>query len=1156
MPQVLPDLPYRGMKSFRLIDRNIYAGRDTEIQKISKLLLLYRGLLIYGDSGVGKSSLMNAGVFPTLLEDDFQPEVVRLNPDLNGTFVVSKIRCEKDKWQPSIFDQFRETDATDSKKINVSFREFKETIRLLDLRNRTDENACKLLPKVDRSVVLIFDQFEELITLFEEDTRFPAAMAKRRQMQGLIVQLLTRCYFSQTLPVKLVFVFREDYLAKFARLFKSIPDLRDHYLRIKPLTTDQINSIIYRPFDDTEKQQHFSNPFSAELCKNISQKMTLQYPDGNIDLTEMQIVCLQLYNIPGNEQRTAALQQHSVGDILQNFYLELLNSINEKDRPVAIDILSLLVLNERTRNIFHKDAIIHHLRQYTPEAVQAAIDKLEYSIKVIRREVRQGGIYYEIVSEAMIPYINRKKQEKERAEEQLAVAAAEAQETKRRLKIRRIVMGMSFILLLMACYAVFYYHTAKVEKRRQNIASTEKEWFQKIPRQDLRDRITDTLMRLGKDSTDYKAFRNAFAISADTYDYIKKSEYSTAIAAASLGYLFNKNSITRQILDSQLSRTLLPAQYITPPTGLPNRINRLIAAQNGMYFIIHNNGLVEAMNYRQPGKSTSINTFLLPASLVAATAALPGNTVRQPQLPVPSLAAVPGNNAPCKYILYKNDTLCLLSDAGAPLTTKAISFSIVLVCGFAPNQVMAVSASGKAQLYDVSNNTFTPMQSMQLADTRPGSFFPRLLSNNNYFCSGQTLYYVTPAGQVITKQIDTTETLLDVNRKNVLLLEDKDKNKIRYERNVTELPGFPNASMALDTNLVVNCYFDKAYLTRISTLANNIEQTKNVISDLADNFIPILSPQGNYILFRNYPDMYTIYYTATGEKKYLLVNAATTGATSSVSPSRFYAATPLFLSDSIVAIYNAFGIKLYNLSKKSPAPVLSNEPEWLATTSLPLYQKYLENDGSGNSSLKQLFPVQYLEQEIPKAYNNRQYDTAIKLTHQLLAMTKQPAQKINCYQYLYNAYYNRMLDLDATPANMATQLDYTRKMALYADSLLRISNNPAAYNNLKAKTLGSLSWYLLLNHLYTNSLDTARIALQIDQPTQKQQWINTNLALGLVFTNNLPEALKVYGHWKNRNFNDDMSPGKVRFKEDLQTLETNYGMTIPNKAAIEQALGD
>ena len=65
--------------------------------------------------------------------------------------------------------------------------------------------------------LLVFDQFEEILTLFEE--------AGAGEAQQRLVELIVRLLREQ-LPVKLLFVFREDYLGKVKQLLAACPGAR------------------------------------------------------------------------------------------------------------------------------------------------------------------------------------------------------------------------------------------------------------------------------------------------------------------------------------------------------------------------------------------------------------------------------------------------------------------------------------------------------------------------------------------------------------------------------------------------------------------------------------------------------------------------------------------------------------------------------------------------------------------------------------------------------------------------------------------------------------------------------------------------------------------------------------------------------------------
>ena len=58
----VPEAPFRGIEAFRFIDQQIFAERDDEIWDLQSNITRYRAVLLYGESGTGKSSLINAGL--------------------------------------------------------------------------------------------------------------------------------------------------------------------------------------------------------------------------------------------------------------------------------------------------------------------------------------------------------------------------------------------------------------------------------------------------------------------------------------------------------------------------------------------------------------------------------------------------------------------------------------------------------------------------------------------------------------------------------------------------------------------------------------------------------------------------------------------------------------------------------------------------------------------------------------------------------------------------------------------------------------------------------------------------------------------------------------------------------------------------------------
>src|SRR3712207_3088618 len=59
---------YPGPRPFAYGDRYVFKGRDTEVTELLENLRQYTYLLLYARSGIGKSSLIEAGLLPRLNE--------------------------------------------------------------------------------------------------------------------------------------------------------------------------------------------------------------------------------------------------------------------------------------------------------------------------------------------------------------------------------------------------------------------------------------------------------------------------------------------------------------------------------------------------------------------------------------------------------------------------------------------------------------------------------------------------------------------------------------------------------------------------------------------------------------------------------------------------------------------------------------------------------------------------------------------------------------------------------------------------------------------------------------------------------------------------------------------------------------------------------
>src|ERR1044071_1235894 len=70
--------PWLGLDSFKQESRAYFFGRDAEISEIHLRFRSHPLLVLYGHSGLGKTSILNAGLIPRLREEGQKPAVHRL----------------------------------------------------------------------------------------------------------------------------------------------------------------------------------------------------------------------------------------------------------------------------------------------------------------------------------------------------------------------------------------------------------------------------------------------------------------------------------------------------------------------------------------------------------------------------------------------------------------------------------------------------------------------------------------------------------------------------------------------------------------------------------------------------------------------------------------------------------------------------------------------------------------------------------------------------------------------------------------------------------------------------------------------------------------------------------------------------------------------
>jgi hypothetical protein len=477
----LPETPYRGIESFRYIDQRVFCAREEETWDLVRNILINRGVLLYGDSGSGKSSLINAGLIPEAIKENLYAHRLRVQPRRGREIKVERISTKTDDGPPYLPSDLVDPAATDDHALSfeISLEEFYQQLERLRLKRRVDE------PRP----LLIFDQFEEFITLFEDASTGGSAVPSKDSpstIQGNILTVLTSILQDESLPVKLLFVFREEYLAKLNILFKAAPELLDQYVRLLPPRVEEAQQIILAPFADEEVKGKFAGKINRVrdleyLAQQIAAQIQQRSDNGFINLTELQIVCRKLWD-SRDPAKYFKSNNSDIQKVLEGYWADALKKLGDLYEP-SIALLGHMITSTNTRNIVSEPDLKSFERDnFSEDQISRSLNALVES-RLVRREPRHKIYFYEIVSEFLVPWIRDKRAARRAQLEAKRLAAETNQRLKQVERERRYVSIFAIVLgvlLIAAVWLTFLtYRSRQAALAAQQVAVKAQDELQK-----------------------------------------------------------------------------------------------------------------------------------------------------------------------------------------------------------------------------------------------------------------------------------------------------------------------------------------------------------------------------------------------------------------------------------------------------------------------------------------------------------------------------------------------------------------------------------------------------------------------------------------------------------------------------------------------------
>jgi conflict system STAND superfamily ATPase len=235
--------PWPGLDPYREEHASFFFGREAEADELSERVSKKSFTLLYAQSGLGKTSLLNAGLYPKLREHGFLPVDLRLDFAAEEPLEKQAIRQIHQAFE------FLEVAAPQPDQ-SLWF-----WLHRKDVQFRTRDGR-EIKP------VFVFDQFEEFFTIGAETDK------ARERSQGFLEQLAdlveNRAPVSLTDVLKkdpslgqsLVFVrqdyrvlisIREDYLAYIESLALRMPSIGENRMRLVQMNGVQAFQAVNNP---------------------------------------------------------------------------------------------------------------------------------------------------------------------------------------------------------------------------------------------------------------------------------------------------------------------------------------------------------------------------------------------------------------------------------------------------------------------------------------------------------------------------------------------------------------------------------------------------------------------------------------------------------------------------------------------------------------------------------------------------------------------------------------------------------------------------------------------------------------------------------------------------------------------------------------------
>jgi WD40 repeat protein len=408
-----------GLTHYEEKDAAFFFGRDRDREIISANLSARRLTLLYGESGVGKSSVLRAGVLHDLL--------ARMRSDLDGG--------RRPRFVPAVFGDWR-----DDPSVGLLREVSGAVAAVADAQPPApsadvplDEGLDALAKVAGGELLIVLDQFEEYFLYHSGDDRFADEFPRA------VNRLDLRAHFLISI--------REDQLAQLDRFKRRLPRLFESTLRIGHLDLESAREAIERPIaaynsslGDPERPIEIGPGLVSAVLEQLQARVELDNrhegaPKANggpprIEASYLQLVMATIWDEEmkrgSRVLRLSTLEElGGAGEIVRGHLDRVLGSLTPTEQEIAGAALRFLVSGSGTK-ISHTLSDLAEFTGRDEEELRSVLKQLaDPERRILRSSAGNPGpqteryeLFHDVLASAVLDW--RRRQAREQLERQAA----------------------------------------------------------------------------------------------------------------------------------------------------------------------------------------------------------------------------------------------------------------------------------------------------------------------------------------------------------------------------------------------------------------------------------------------------------------------------------------------------------------------------------------------------------------------------------------------------------------------------------------------------------------------------------------------------------------------------------------------------------------